>query len=391
MSVQQTSTDRPWEGLPPEALPAFAPHLAALADEIVEAIAREVPAYARPLEGAFGEAMSRGVEQALEQFNAMVRNPGSGRAPGRELYMELGRGEVREGRSLEALLAAYRVGARVAWRRLSSLGLEAGFAPEVLVLFAESIFVYIDELSAESAEGFAAEQAERAGEADRRRAAIIGLLLREPSAEPAALAAVAEAAHWRIPAELAVAAWPAQHGARVAAGLPLGSISATHDGVICAAVPDPGAPGRRQELARAFAGVPSALGPAVVAADASRSFARAVLALRIAEERPDPGLVFADEHRVELLLRGEPSLVEEMAAERLAPLSEETELSRERLEGTLLAWLRHDGNVARAAEELHVHVQTVRYRLSRLRDLLGDTLEDPDCRFELEIALRAAR
>ena len=43
-----------------------------------------------------------------------------------------------------------------------------------------------------------------------------------------------------------------------------------------------------------------------------------------------------------------------------------------------------------AASELRVHPQTVRYRLARLRELLGDTLEEPDARFELEAALRAA-
>ena len=38
---------------------------------------------------------------------------------------------------------------------------------------------------------------------------------------------------------------------------------------------------------------------------------------------------------------------------------------------------------------LGLHAQTARYRLSRLRELLGDTLDDPDARFELELALRA--
>lgn len=33
---------------------------------------------------------------------------------------------------------------------------------------------------------------------------------------------------------------------------------------------------------------------------------------------------------------------------------------------------------------------TARYRVARLRELLGDQLDDPDSRFELEIALRAA-
>ncbi|MFD0521159.1 helix-turn-helix domain-containing protein [Paractinoplanes durhamensis] len=39
------------------------------------------------------------------------------------------------------------------------------------------------------------------------------------------------------------------------------------------------------------------------------------------------------------------------------------------------------------AAELYVHPQTVSYRLNRLRDLLGDALEDPAARFELQLAL----
>jgi DNA-binding PucR family transcriptional regulator len=42
------------------------------------------------------------------------------------------------------------------------------------------------------------------------------------------------------------------------------------------------------------------------------------------------------------------------------------------------------------AERLGVHPQTARYRLGRLRELFGDDLADPDRRFWLELALRAA-
>ncbi len=38
---------------------------------------------------------------------------------------------------------------------------------------------------------------------------------------------------------------------------------------------------------------------------------------------------------------------------------------------------------------VHVHSQTVRYRLRQVDDLFGDQLRDPDRRFGLEIALRA--
>src|SRR5919108_367519 len=47
--------------LPPSLAGALRPVLPELAGAIIEAIGREVPAYARPLEGPFGEALRRGV------------------------------------------------------------------------------------------------------------------------------------------------------------------------------------------------------------------------------------------------------------------------------------------------------------------------------------------
>jgi len=389
-SASSTGDGRPWEGLPEEALSAWSPHLPGLVDEIIEAIRTEVPAYARPLEGAFGEAVRRGVGEALGQFNEMVRNPGGGRAAGREVYVALGRGEVRAGRSLEALLAAYRVGARVAWRRLAAAGLAAGLPSETLVLLAESIFAYIDELSAESAEGFARAQAERAGETDRHRATVIELLIRTPRAPDEVLAGAAQAASWRLPEALTVVVWRAESEHRPAARLPAAAISAPFDGLMCAVVPDPGGPGRRAELERAFEGASAGMGSVVPYAEAARSFDRARAALSLAEDRSLPAMLMAEEHRIALLCRADRSLVEEIGADRLAPLQEETEASRRRLEATLLAWLRHDCQGPAAAEELQVHPQTVRYRLTRLRELFGEALDDPEVRFELEVALRAA-
>ena len=79
-----------------------------------------MPEYARPLEGSFGRGIRTGVEEALRQFVALIRDPEGGRGFGREVYVELGRGESRQGRTLDSLQAAYRVGARVAWRRISA-------------------------------------------------------------------------------------------------------------------------------------------------------------------------------------------------------------------------------------------------------------------------------
>jgi DNA-binding PucR family transcriptional regulator len=90
-----------------------------------------------------------------------------------------------------------------------------------------------------------------------------------------------------------------------------------------------------------------------------------------------------------LLLAEDPSIVEDLAALRLAPLAGLPPRSRDRLEHTLLAYLRRRGNGPAMAADLHVHPQTVRYRLARLRELLGPALDDPEARFELEVVLRA--
>ncbi|HEX3262947.1 MAG TPA: helix-turn-helix domain-containing protein, partial [Solirubrobacterales bacterium] len=68
-----------------------------------------------------------------------------------------------------------------------------------------------------------------------------------------------------------------------------------------------------------------------------------------------------------------------------------TPAARARMEETALAFVQHGGNAAAMARALHLHPQTVRYRLTRLRELLGDQLDEPDARFELELALRARR
>ena len=60
----------------------------------------------------------------------------------------------------------------------------------------------------------------------------------------------------------------------------------------------------------------------------------------------------------------------------------------DRLRATEYARLDAHGDVSVAAATLHVHPQTVRYRLAALREAFGETLDDPGARLELAIALR---
>ena len=78
----------------------------------------------------------------------------------------------------------------------------------------------------------------------------------------------------------------------------------------------------------------------------------------------------------------------DLSGRMLGPLEDLTPAAAERLRTTLRAWLDHQGRTETVARALNVHPQTVRYRLARLRELLGDGLEDPDARFALALALR---
>jgi DNA-binding PucR family transcriptional regulator len=88
---------------------------------------------------------------------------------------------------------------------------------------------------------------------------------------------------------------------------------------------------------------------------------------------------------------GELDAAASLAARRLAALDTLPSSTRARLLETLEAWLDTQGEVRPAAERLHVHVQTVRYRLRQLEELLGDALSDPSGRLELALALRVRR
>ncbi len=387
--------EHPWEALPPEVADVLRPELPALADEIVAELSRGVPDYARPLEGPFGQALRAGVEEALGRFTSFVASPGTDPDAGSEVYLNLGRGEMRAGRSLDALLAAYRLGARVAWRRLAAAGERAGLSPRTLYTLAEAIFAYIDELSALSIDGYAREQAAAAGALQRRRQRLAALLVQDPPAASATVEAAASGAGWRLPRRLAVLVVETDEGSEAAERLAvrLGPEAlVSHLPPLTVALVR--APARRNELEAAVRGRRAALGPEVSWQEAAVSFARAREVLRLAADggiEAGGALLLADTHRLSLLLGADRRLARDVAESALAPLESETEVSRERLGSTLDAWLRHRGRTEAVAKVLHVHPQTVRYRLARLRELFGTRLDDPDGRFELELALRARR
>ena len=305
---------------------------------------------------------------------------------------------MRAGRSLDALLSAYRIGARLAWERFVAAGEAAGHEPRTLYRLASAIFDYIDGISAESVEGFTAGARRGRG--------------RAPAPAPRA-GAPAGPRRRRAPRRSATSpAWPAGRArppsppwssATAPATSPTptawphgwasGAIAAAEGALAIAWIPDPrgAGPPRRSSSPRSTT-FRRRSGPTVVPERAPLSLARAraAHALVLDGRVGDGPLVVADEHLPALLLHaGDGALATDLAARALAPLDDLRPGARGRLRTTLRAWLDHPGQVTRVAGELHVHPQTVRYRVAQLRELFGERLEDADARFELALALRA--
>ncbi|MFI7019609.1 PucR family transcriptional regulator [Streptomyces sp. NPDC050164] len=73
----------------------------------------------------------------------------------------------------------------------------------------------------------------------------------------------------------------------------------------------------------------------------------------------------------------------------LRPLYEHDATGRGDLVASLRAWLSRHGQWDAAAADLGVHRHTLRYRMRRVEEILGRSLDDADARMELWLALKA--
>ncbi|MFE4851330.1 PucR family transcriptional regulator, partial [Streptomyces sp. NPDC056689] len=73
----------------------------------------------------------------------------------------------------------------------------------------------------------------------------------------------------------------------------------------------------------------------------------------------------------------------------LRALKDHDATGRGDLVASLRAWLSRHGQWDAAAADLGVHRHTLRYRMRRVEEILGRSLDDPDVRMELWLALKA--
>jgi hypothetical protein len=380
--------------LDPPLVAALQAQLPGVAETTVRTITAEVPEYADAFAGETGGEMgatiTEAVRMALAGFLRTAARPtddDTRLGAAREGAYALGRGEARSGRTADALLAAYRIGARVSWRDWSATAVEHGVTAAQLAPFAELVFAYIDELSAASVAGHSDELATSGRVREQYRERLGLALLTGGSTD--ALEARAQRADWPLPTTLtAVLVAPGRSRDSVTALDPRTLVVPGDvvdlDDVDVLLVPD----ARRSLLLRALRGRPAVVGPARPWTAASASYRRALRLQHLLAGATGP--LDTDAHLVELVLTADPDALADLRAAALAPLADLRPGAADRLAETLRSWLLHQGRREEVAADLHVHPQTVRYRMTQLRELLGDRLTDPEHVLRLTVALGLA-
>jgi hypothetical protein len=383
--------------LEPDVVAVLRAHLPDVAARTIDTLTADVAEYGDRLGKDLRETLETSVRMALAGFLhlATQQGPDAGTPPQAavDAAYALGRGEARSGRTMAALLAAYRIGARVAWREWSSRCVEAGMPPDAVARFAELVFAYIDALSGASVQGHSDELA-LSGRVRQQYRERLGRAILEGEPEHR-LTALAERADWEPPEALVAVLLPAGAARAAQPALPPGTLHLPGDAVGLAPPEDdgddlavllvPGGPAGRRALLRLLRDRPAVVGPARPWTRAAASVERA---RRLHARHGTPRtLLDTEEHLAELVLAADAEALRDLRGRVLAPLADTRAQTADRLVETLRSWLLHHGRRDDVAADLVVHPQTVRYRMTQLRRLFGDALTDPQRLLELTVAL----
>jgi len=255
--------------------------------------------------------------------------------------------------------------------------------------FAELVFAFIDELSAASVSGHADELASSDRERQRYLERLGQNLITGQS--PDILHASAERAEWCPPETLTAVLLPSAQTRSVVSRFGPSTLQLTEDlpgveasdSVVVLLVPDMHGVNRAR-LLHTLQGLRAVVGPARSWTQAQSSYQRALQARGLTDSTD---VLDTEDHLVDLVLSADREAADDLRSQVLAPLRGLRPNTADRLAETLRSWLLHQGQREAVAAELFVHAQTVRYRMTQLRELYGVRLNDPQTVLQLIVAL----
>jgi sugar diacid utilization regulator len=364
------------------------------------------------------EAIAKACEAGLDLFLATARDARPATQEELRRVAQLGILQARSSQSVEPILAAYRIAARVAWDAiLRAWRGHPEATPEAIMVTANYVFAALDQVAAEVTKTYLHAREQHMQRGTRARARLFHALISDNFDSELELQKQALALNMPIAATGYIAAVSkllvgnregAQGGealAEVAASLdgPRGAIHHVTDPSTLVTL-WPAESSADVDRARQFvtqldkeavtrsgsvrARVRAGIGgyhPGL--RGISRSYLEAQQAIEAGRKlRPDAVVHGHDEVIPQLVLAQNPRLAERFVAHSLGPLLDPKTRNREQLLETLEAYLTR-GSVKDAAAELNLHRHTVLYRLAKLRELLGGDLDTPAIRLRLQLAL----
>jgi hypothetical protein len=346
---------------------------------MAEACRAEIPAYATVRDPAFAAEV---LGHAVEHVRAFVRSARRGGPPaGEELEFVRARGarRARELMPLDALLEAYLIGQRSVWEAVIDA---AGDSPEGLRVAREltaATFRYTHAINVAIAAAYVAESRAQASEAERARRDLVDLLLsgRQPGPDQARRA---EALGLRPEADYVVVVALGGDSRTIERALAQveaerAFVVSRHDEVL-AFLPVYVRRGPRElrlaleEIAQVLdrtRGVTLRIGLSSACSglgELARGYGEAIRALR---HTSAGAVALEDVALLDYLTAGADETARRLVPAGARRLHEEDAA----LAATLRAYADCDLNVARTAQRLVVHPNTVHYRLRRVADLTG--------------------
>jgi purine catabolism regulator len=364
------------------------------------------------------DAIAKACEAGLDLFLATAREARPATPEELRRVAQLGILQARSSQSVEPILAAYRIAARVAWDAiLRAWRGHPEATPEAIMVTANYVFAALDQVAAEVTKTYLHAREQHMQRGTRARARLFHALISDNFDSDLELQKQALALSMPITATGYVAAVSKlvvgnRDGAR--GGEALGEVAASLDVPRGAMhhVTDPSTlvtlwpaessadvEGARQFVTHLHkeAVIRSGSARARVRAGIggyhaglrgiSRSYLEAQQAIEAGRKlRPDAIAHGHDEVIPHLVLAQNPRLAERFVVHSLGPLLDSRTRNREQLLETLEAYLSR-GSVKDAAAELNLHRHTVLYRLDKLRELLGGDIDTPAIRLRLQLAL----